>query len=79
MPIPTRSGYTFVGWNTKPDGSGTTYTSSSSFPAEDMTLYSIWQAPPEITSVAMTYGGKQISQTNKVPAGEGYLISVGIK
>lgn len=79
MPMPTRSGYTFVGWNTKPDGSGTTYTSSSSFPAEDMTLYSIWQAPPEITSVAMTYGGKQISQTNKVPAGEGYLISVGIK
>lgn len=80
MPTPSRAGYTFVGWNTKPDGSGTAYTSSSAFPPEDIVLYSIWQAlPPKFTSVAMTYGGKQISETNKVPTGEGYLISVGIE
>lgn len=80
VPTPSRAGYTFVGWNTKPDGSGTAYTSSSAFPTEDIVLYSIWQAlPPKFTSVSMTYGGKQISETNKVPAGEGFLISVGVE
>lgn len=43
MPTPTRSGYTFVGWNSKPDGSGETYSSSSVFPLEDMSLYSQWK------------------------------------
>ena len=43
MPTPTREGYTFKGWNTKPDGSGTTYTSSSAFPSNDLVLYSQWE------------------------------------
>lgn len=42
MPTPTREGYTFKGWNTKPDGSGTTYTSSSAYPSSDLVLYSQW-------------------------------------
>ena len=42
MPTPTREGYTFRGWNTKPDGSGTTYTSSSAYPSSDLVLYSQW-------------------------------------
>lgn len=44
MPTPTRAGYNFLGWNTKPDGSGTTYTSSSAFPTDDLILYSQWKA-----------------------------------
>lgn len=42
MPTPVRKGHTFLGWNTKPDGSGTTYTSSSSFPTNDLVLFSQW-------------------------------------
>ena len=42
MPTPTRTGYTFTGWNTKPDGSGTNYNSSNSFPTGDLILYSQW-------------------------------------
>lgn len=41
MPTPTRAGYTFKGWNTKPDGTGTTYTASN-LPNDDIVLYSQW-------------------------------------
>lgn len=41
MPTPTREGYTFKGWNTKPDGTGTTYTASN-LPTDDIILYSQW-------------------------------------
>lgn len=43
-PNPTRDYKTFVGWNTKIDGTGTYYTSSSPFPTSDTVLYSIWKA-----------------------------------
>lgn len=77
MPTPTREGYTFKGWNTKPDGSGTTYTSSSAFPSNDLVLYSQWEeVKPEIKNIQMIYLDKQISSTNKVPCGEGFVISV---
>ncbi len=75
---PTRDGYTFKGWN---NGS-TTYTGTLPKAYEqDVTYTAVWEkiAPPEFTSVAMTYSRAQISETNKVPAGEGFLISVGIK
>ena len=39
----SRSGYTFSGWNTIADGSGTSYSAGSSFtPAGDTTLYARW-------------------------------------
>lgn len=39
-----RPGYTFTAWNTKPDGSGTTYTASDTLNLQDdLTLYAIWQ------------------------------------
>lgn len=41
MPTPTRVGYTFTGWNTKPNGTGTTYTASN-LPTDDIILYSQW-------------------------------------
>lgn len=34
---------------------------------------------PEFTSVSMLYLNKQITTTNKVACGEGYIISVGVK
>ena len=42
---PTRSGYTFVNWNTKSDGSGTSYTSGATYNTNaNITLYAIWKA-----------------------------------
>lgn len=43
MPTPTREGYNFKGWNTKPDGTGITYTSGSAYPTSDLVLYSQWE------------------------------------
>ena len=53
---PTRDGYEFVGWNTKADGTGTTYQPSSSYPidpngigGQKVTLYAMWQEQEIIT------------------------------
>ena len=42
---PTRTGYTFVEWNTESDGSGDTFTASTEV-TEDITVYAKWQARP---------------------------------
>lgn len=53
---PTRSGYNFVAWNTKSDGTGTTYSSGGSYTANAaVTLYAVWQVsyyPPTITGLS---------------------------
>lgn len=42
---PTRTGYTFKNWNTKADGTGTTYAAGASYTANAaLTLYAIWTA-----------------------------------
>ena len=42
---PTRTGYTFQNWNTKSDGTGTTYASGASYTANAAaTLYAQWKA-----------------------------------
>lgn len=42
----TRSGYTFLGWNTAANGSGTSYGNGATYPFNaDVTLYAQWQAP----------------------------------
>lgn len=48
----TRSGYSFAGWNTQPDGSGTPYTDEQDFSAtnvsgETITLYAQWSSKAE--------------------------------
>lgn len=56
----TRDGYEFLGWNTKPDGTGTPYTPDAVYGSEngenDLTLYAQWKkidTPPVETSVAL--------------------------
>lgn len=40
----TRTGYTFVGWNTKADGTSTSYSDKQSItPTENLTLYAQWE------------------------------------
>ncbi len=47
IPVATisRAGWLFVGWNTTPAGTGTSYAANSSFtvPASSTTLYAVWQ------------------------------------
>lgn len=47
----TRSGFTFAGWNTAPDGSGTSYADGASFPfTASATLYAQWLAAGPVAS-----------------------------
>ncbi len=44
MEEPQRSGYTFVGWNTRKDGSGKMYASGARYEGEQsLTMYAIWE------------------------------------
>lgn len=51
-----RAGYSFSGWNTQTNGSGTTYTASQTFSigGANVTLYALWTANPTYT---VTYNG----------------------
>ncbi len=54
---PTRTGYTFNGWNTKSDGSGTNYTSCGSYTGNaNLTLYAKW-TPNKYTVTYNANGG----------------------
>ena len=63
MSQPTRSGYAFVKWNTKSDGTGTSYSSGATYSTNaNLTLYAIWAAVPSIgtlTAVRCDENGNQ--------------------
>ena len=46
-----RTGYTFVGWNTKADGKGTAYADKASVKNVNLTLYAQWKAIPVPTKI----------------------------
>lgn len=53
---PTRANYSFEGWNTKADGTGTTYAAGDSYTENSaVTLYAIWD--PNATSVTLDPNG----------------------
>ena len=54
--MPTRIGYTFDGWNTKADGTGTRYENDATFVIgrEDVTLYAQWR-PNASTAYTIEY------------------------
>ena len=54
---PVRDGYTFEGWNTKPDGSGDTYTADTEV-SVPVTVYAVWKpvsVEPVYRTVAFAY------------------------
>ncbi|MBR0333702.1 MAG: InlB B-repeat-containing protein, partial [Bacteroidales bacterium] len=61
----TRSGYTFTGWNTKADGSGTSYTDKQSITlSQDITLYAQWKRAPVVVTFDANGGtGTMAAQT----------------
>ena len=68
------SGYKFLKWN-----DGVTTASRTVTVTENATYSAIFEKiPPKFTSADMKYLDKQISNTNKVIAGESFVISVGV-
>ena len=48
--VPTRKGYEFIGWNTKKDGSGTSYESGGVYSDnQNVTLYAQWKQTENVT------------------------------
>lgn len=61
---PTRTGYTFKSWNTKADGTGTTYAAGGSYTGNAaLTLYAIWTA--NTYSVKFNANGGSGSMSNQ--------------
>ena len=57
-----RTGYKFKGWNTKPDGTGETYTETTVMPAKSVQLFSQWEKAQYKTEFNLNYLGSK--QTN---------------
>ena len=53
---PTRTGYKFMGWNTKSDGSGTSYSANETYAANNpsVTLYAQWQILLTVSITSVT-------------------------
>lgn len=59
----TRSGYSFVNWNTSWDGSGTSYSAGSTYKGNGMTLYAQWKINFSATNWAYAYSSSNVWQT----------------
>lgn len=63
---PTRTGYTFAGWNTKADGTGTNYAKGGSFTANaNTTLYAKWTLNSWTVSYNANGGSGSVSSQTK--------------
>ena len=64
---PTRSGYSFAGWNTAANGTGTTYLQSTGFtmPDADVTLYAQW-TKTAFTLYYNTNGGQGVYSSQPI-------------
>lgn len=72
-------GYRFSHWLIGGANSGiTTLTLSGTITADILCTAVFEKLPPEFTAAEMIYSGNQISNSNKVIAGESFVISVGV-
>ncbi len=63
---PTRTGYSFVCWNTKSDGTGTNYNPGGKYtPNSGATLYAVWKANTYTVSYNMNGGSGSIGNQTK--------------
>ncbi len=68
----TKTNYQFGGWNTKADGSGTTYAADGTFSITKNTiLYALWNGVPYTVTMPEndSYGTYSMSPSNDVPYG----------
>lgn len=61
----TRSGYSFVNWNTSWDGNGTSYSAGSTYKGNGMTLYAQWKINFSATNWAYAYSSSNVWQHTK--------------
>lgn len=67
---PTRPGYTFIGWNTSLDGSGTTWDfTTTAMPSNDLTLYAQWQINAHTINFDLNGGTSVIPPAQNVAVG----------
>lgn len=59
----TRSGYSFVNWNTSWDGNGTSYSAGSTYKGNGMTLYAQWKINFSASGWAYAYSSSSVWQT----------------
>ena len=72
----TKTGYTFVKWNTKADGTGTSYNAGASYTTDAaLTLYAIWQ----INSYTIDYNGNGSTSGSVSSQTKNYGSSVTVK
>ena len=65
----SRTGYTFAGWNTNADGTGTAYKTGDTIKASNMTLYAQWTLDkPTISGTATAVYGKEVILTANTAA-----------
>lgn len=76
---PTRTGYTFTGWNTLANGNGTSYTSGSAYqmPNADASLFAQWLANVHIVSYNANGGVSAPDSSNQNFAATVTTVAVG--
>lgn len=73
---PTRTGYTFVSWNTKQDGTGTSYASGSNFTTNAQTiLYAKWTP----VTYAVSYNKNTSDTVTSIPANQTKIYNTTLK
>lgn len=72
----SKTGYSFAGWNTASDGSGTSYSQGATFtmPANAVTLYAVWQ--PTYTVTYNANGGTGAPSDSHSPYSSGATVTV---
>ena len=59
----TRSGYSFVNWNTSWDGNGTSYNTGAKYSGNGISLYAQWKINSNASGWAYTYSSSNVWQT----------------
>ena len=78
---PTRPGYTFTGWNTEADGSGTSYSGDDTYTLPDTgtdTLYAQWQPNPSNVELPST-GNSSTTEVFILAAAIGALLVLTLR
>ena len=78
LPIPTKTGMQFDGWNTKADGKGTKYESGKWTTMSDVVLYTTWSVQKNKITLEVD-GGKVDSTTINVEYGKAYTLPTPTK
>lgn len=61
----TRSGYSFVNWNTRRDGKGTSYNAGAKYSGNGISLYAQWKINFSATNWAYAYSSSNVWQTTQ--------------